>query len=505
MRGAASQVFAFGSRLFEHALVLPSFLLAWGPDRYADWLLLHALALLVAFADGGQCVHWANRLSFAHAREDFAEFRRLNSTGVQSVVATVVVLGGIVGAGLLALLDAGIPALTATNPTEARETLRLMVVTGMVMLLQVHLLGLYRAVGEFPRSTVAGALAALASSLGTVAALAAGAGPAAVATVSLVIHSAATVVMAIDLLVRHPILTPARPRPRRDDMLELLNRAPLNLFPQIGQWGWQGGTVTIIGLVAPASEIVVAFVALRTLFGVPRVLLGQLIQTIGVEAARAMARNDLDFVGRAWRESAPAIACLAGATCGMAVGIGPGLLHVWSAGHVAVAGDVLALMAVGTVLASTTTIPATTLMFANRPFPAAIATIGGLTAGLGAIAALTPSLGLHGAVAGLLVGESGVQCLIVLMLVPRVVPIDWVGLLGPAMIRGMFAGLLTGVATWLAAYAVEPAGAVGRIVVGAGCGAIVAGSAIALIGLRPYHRQWLMQYVRTVMLPRSSR
>lgn len=500
LRGAKAQAFAVACRIAEHILVLPVFLLTWGPEIYADWLLLHAVSLLVSFSDLGQMTHWANRLSSAYARQEFDEFRRLVPIGFCVAFGTVTVVGTLIGFALITVGPTFLASTEAMDGGTAAATFTVLILASLVILGQGYFIGLYRAVGEFPSGTIAGAATVLMTSFSLVLALALGAGPVVAAGTIALVHALGTLWMAAHLLKRFPVLRPARCAPRRPDFEGLVGRAPFNLLPQIGQWVWQSGTLTIIGLTTAAPDIIVAFVALRTLSSIPRVVLIQLAQGIGVEIARAFAQQDFGAISRLLAGIAPMLSCVSGAAAGILVGIGPPLLQFWSADHVAVEPGVFVILAIGTVVIVPANLAAMALLFTGRPHHVALGTLVGMAAGQSLVYALTPEVGLWGAILGVVVGESLLQSLVSVRAAERLLPIGWFKLLASALGRGLIVCVAAAATSTVASEFAAPLGLPMQISIGAACGVMIASMIIAGIGLAPHHREWLWSHLKGGMI-----
>lgn len=73
----------------EQILLVPVFLVLWGPDRYGDWLVLLSAAGFVALLDTGLQAYYANAMQAALSQGKPDVFRRLFHQGA-ALYATII-------------------------------------------------------------------------------------------------------------------------------------------------------------------------------------------------------------------------------------------------------------------------------------------------------------------------------------------------------------------------------------------------------------------------------
>lgn len=252
--GAASQI-----------LLVPLFLDAWGSGRYGQWVTLQAAIGYLAALDLGLQCYVINRLTAHHVRgERDAYHRTLRSALALSVsLACLVFL-------FVALLALGFPLaswlLGTTAVAEAGPlVIILLAATILGALPQGILTGLYRTVGEYPRSVVIGIVQRTFFVVGTVVALKLGAGMVTVASMHLV-PIAGTLAYALwDLRRRHAEITLGLAFRDRRFALGFLAPSFGFFLLQAGMLTTLQGTTLVVGALFGASSVAL-FVTLRTLY-----------------------------------------------------------------------------------------------------------------------------------------------------------------------------------------------------------------------------------------------
>lgn len=139
----------------------PLFLHAWGVDIYGEWLLLSSFVAYLSLSDMGGQLYVVNRLTQAHASRDMDLFRTLLRTGliVFLVMPAIFFLGFILFINLYHVES--IFGIVKTSHQEVLWVLIILAFQFLFSLPQGMLLGVYRAVGMYPRGVMLGNLVSL--------------------------------------------------------------------------------------------------------------------------------------------------------------------------------------------------------------------------------------------------------------------------------------------------------------------------------------------------------
>jgi O-antigen/teichoic acid export membrane protein len=254
-------------------------------------------------------------------------------------------------------------------------------------------------------------------------------------------------------------------------------------------------TVILISTLAAAGTPVVMYTTMRTLTGMARMVMDQIMHVTGVEIARQFAEKDEraltalhQFMGR-----------LAGGICGALAGmiafIGPPFLAIWTVGRVPFDGAIFWPLLGTAGLAGPSVAGISVLLFINRPGGMARAYGGAGAVVLCLCLLLIPPLGAAGAAWAVLVAEACVLSVLIPVETAKIVggsPFRFI----PA-IQGVAAAsfAISGTAAWLAVYLTGGNSLTGLIAAGAVWVVLVSAPLFYLVFNRA-RRQWIADRLR---------
>jgi len=143
----------------QNIVLVPLFLVAWGPDVYGNWLVLLAVISYLSLMDLGGQNYIANLLALEHSRGDEPAFRQRLSEGVS--------LFGLIGIGGFALLTSLILALVQfrlpapSQPLDPEKAWTLWLLAANTLLLSIPFgvyVMVYRTTGLFSHGQMVGNL-----------------------------------------------------------------------------------------------------------------------------------------------------------------------------------------------------------------------------------------------------------------------------------------------------------------------------------------------------------
>lgn len=434
----------------EQILLVPVFLVFWGPERYGDWLVLLSAAGFVALLDTGLQTYYANAMQAALAQRNAEGFARLFHQGTAVYAAVICVT-----LPVLAVIAHQAPwaewlnlKRTAAGPAA-----------GVVLILGLNFLAalpfgmanaVYRAHGHFATGIMVANLARLVLVGAVALSLWSGAGMTALALVYVACISASWAAMIAHQRRHYPGLRYGIAWPDRGARKALCAIAPLYAVAPASMLVTTHATVVLISTLAAAGTAVVMYTTLRTLTGVARMAMDQIMHVTGVEIARQFAEGDRRALGTLH----DFIARLAGGVCGALAGlvavIGPPFLAIWTVGRVPFDAAVFWPLLATAGLSGPSIAGISVLLFINRPggMARAYALSGGVTLCL--CVTLIPLLGAAGAAWAVLIAEACILSVIIPVQAARIVGASPVRLI--ARIQGMAVAsfALSGAAAWLA-------------------------------------------------------
>jgi O-antigen/teichoic acid export membrane protein len=294
---------------------------------------------------------------------------------------------------------------------------------------------------------------------------------------------------------RYPDLRYGVSWPDRDALKDLVAVAPLYAVVPAAMLVTTHATIILISSLAAAGKAVVMYSTMRTLTGVARMVMDQLMHVTGVEIARQFAQGDR----RALTTLYDFMARLSGGICGTLAGliaiIGPPFLTIWTVGKVPFDGAIFWPLLGAAGLAGPSVAGVSVLLFINRPggMARAYAVAGGVTLCLCLV--LIPPLGAAGAAWAVLVAETCILSIVIPMRTAKIVGGSPVRLI--ALIQGIavISFAISSAIAWLALSIVGGSSLAGLILVGAIWAALVSAPLYFLIFNRP-RRQWIADRLR---------
>src|SRR5580704_11858406 len=182
MQNVMGQVASMLVSILDRVVVVGLLLRYWGPNRFSDWSVLQAAALLVSFAELGMQTYFLNLQQAAFARNDRDGFARSVALALGIYGALSVALAAGLAMAVL-LVGTSIFTLQTIDPSEARLVFLLLGLGVIVGFGRAVVSSVYAATGRFARAVVLQALIQLVLTCATIAAILLGGGPVALATI----------------------------------------------------------------------------------------------------------------------------------------------------------------------------------------------------------------------------------------------------------------------------------------------------------------------------------
>lgn len=278
--------------------LVPLFLLYWGSDQYAVWLLISAVVSYLTLVDFGGQLFIINKLTIHAAKEDWLGYQQtFQSILVLYVVVPLTVL--ILFFGLLYLGWAVVPNISAeASVTTIRLAAGVMAAQVLASLLQGILVGVYRTLNELPRSLMLTNGMLLAQLVFQVIALVAGGGFIGVALAAFIPVIGLSIYVAIDL-------------PRRFSHIDFfsLSHVTLRIIPSLFapslyffliQFSYSlsmNGPILVMGYLSNATTLVL-FHSARTMVNLIKQTVSLLSHTLAPEFTRLDATGKIEGVAR---------------------------------------------------------------------------------------------------------------------------------------------------------------------------------------------------------------
>ena len=404
--GWISKGMGIGITFGEQILLVPVFLVLWGPERYGDWLVLLSTAGFIALLDTGLQTYYANAMQASLSRNQPDAFHRLFHQGTALYATILCVSLPLVG---LAVTQADWNSLLNLREAGANSTQEILLVLALYFLITLPFgmaNAVYRAHGHFATSIMVGNLVRLGLLAAVALSLWTGGSMAALSIVYVVVTLASWAAMIAHQKKRYADLRYGVAWPNRAAFKDLLSVAPLYAVIPAAMLITAHATVIMISTLAAAGKSVVMYTTMRTLTGIARMVMDQIMHVTGVEIARQYAEDDAralktlyDFVGR-----------LAGGICGTLAGliafIGPPFLAIWTVGKVPFDAGIFWPLLATAGFAGPSVAGVSVLLFINKPggMARAHAIAAGTVLCLGLL--LIPSLGAAGAAWSVLIAET---------------------------------------------------------------------------------------------------
>lgn len=406
IRNSGAQLLAFVVSLFDRLFVLGVLLRAWGPQVFAEWILLIALAGLVGMGELGLNIYYGNRLQAAFAKGNELEFRRIVGVALTcsfTVAAFVflVFLTGTLSGFFSAQLELG-----QLEGEQANSALIMLCFVAASRIARGSISQIFRGRRDFfvlllLDSVVLFAAAAVSVAVGLI-----GGSPEKLAVALLATDLLfGWGVMIVVLRKRYPELRAHPALPSRNELFDLFSQGKWLAIQQGAPVVWLQGPLLVLGLVGVSGSPLISFVVLRTLANIARSMCTMLSISAGVEIAHAHHASSRSEVVRSLTSVRLALAVLTASIAGGIMAFGSEITGLWTSRPELFDVNVVFALLVGTVFASASTPVASFLMLSQSARIPATAQLVQIGLGLTLCAALTPAYGVLGAAIGLAIGE----------------------------------------------------------------------------------------------------
>lgn len=403
--GAAGKAVTLGVSVAEQFLLVPVFLLFWGPERYGDWLALLATAGFLVLIDFGLQTYFANAFQMRLARGDEPGFTRLlhQAFGTYGAIIAVAAPAAVIAA-LLVPWDGLLNLRSGATATPA--ALVLLALHMLVNLPFGVVVAVYRAHGRFATGIMVGNLSRLGLIGAVAAALWAGGGLVAVAAVFFAVPAVSWVCAVFHQKRVWPGLRYGIALPDGAAIRDAARVAPLYALIPLAMTLTLHGAVILIAALAGAGGAVAAYSTLRTLAGVTRLASDQISQVTGVEMARQYAQDDRAALIRLYGFVVRLTGALSGTLAGLVAVIGAPFLGLWTLGRIGFDGGIFWPLLAAGALSGPSLAATSVLHFINRPRGLATAHVCAGAVVVVLAAGLIPVLGAAGAAWGVLAAEA---------------------------------------------------------------------------------------------------
>lgn len=488
---ALSLVVSFADRF----LVVGILLRVWGPQVYADWVLLLSCAGLLSLGELGLNIYYGNVLQKAHVNNDPGRFQRMVSVALACSLA----LGGLLGAvALLVLLSVDLPGFLSVSALSRGEAIVGLFLLGLATLSRIVRGGIspiYRGRQAFARGIVIdlgflGSLVVVSVAAGLM-----GAAPVLLAVFYLACDLlAGWGLMLWDMSRRWPEISFRPQLPTRAELGDMAHQMRWFAVLHIASTAWVSLPVVLLGYLGLTGVALVSFLLLRIMANLGRQLAAMLAMSSGVEIAGVHHAGRSDDAAR---QLAAVGRVLASITAAMAVAValfGEPFVALWT-GQSTLFDKSTAAALFAAVLVSAPTLPLLMFeIFSNAPKPVAIASLTQLALGLAGCALLAVPYGVPGAAMGLFIGEAIGQGIVLPAMASRHAGLDYWRYLGQCLGVMALTALWCGAVGLTVRLVIDPHGLAGLLASGVLWGVI--GLVPALAAVMPAaHRAWIAQRV----------
>jgi O-antigen/teichoic acid export membrane protein len=135
-------------------LLVPLFIRMWGVDIYGEWLLLSSIVAYLSLTDLGGQLYIINRLTQAYSKNDIELFRKVLHSGLALFIILPLITLIIFSSVIYSVNIASIFQISKTDQSIASIVLVILAFQVVVFMPQGILLGIYRAVGLFPKGVM---------------------------------------------------------------------------------------------------------------------------------------------------------------------------------------------------------------------------------------------------------------------------------------------------------------------------------------------------------------
>jgi O-antigen/teichoic acid export membrane protein len=268
-QGTLANILSVFISMAGHFVLTPVFLMHWGVGLYGEWLTLSAAVAYMALLDFGMQTYVVNRLTQCYALGELDDYTRILHSGLMLSLGLTATGAVIVVPFLFAMPVERWFRFTYTGHSTAALVAVLLTVQVLASIPHGLFTGIYRSIGEYPRSQMINNARLLATFGATLLVLLAGGQLVLLAGVQFAMLAAVTVFVLLDIRKRHPEIHIGLSKARKAEALSFLLPSSLFLVIQLaGALTVQGSTLVVGALFGAAS--VTLFVSLRTLANIIR-------------------------------------------------------------------------------------------------------------------------------------------------------------------------------------------------------------------------------------------
>jgi O-antigen/teichoic acid export membrane protein len=263
-RGVGVNVLAQVVNIFGQLVLVPLFIACWGVQLYGEWLTIAAAVGYLSIADFGMQMFVINRLNQCHAVGALDEYNRiLHSAYFLSIIIATASLILFIAAFVFLPINIWFNIVFTDRKTAV--IVLILLATQVAFSIPIGLIaGIYRTIGEYPRSVMIGLAQRVASIIITAAILSTGAQLSVVALAQILPLIAVAIFVWLDLRRRHPeIHLGVRHRNMRQALSFLVPSFFFFLIQMATVLTLQGSTL-VVGALYGAGAVAV-FVTLRVL------------------------------------------------------------------------------------------------------------------------------------------------------------------------------------------------------------------------------------------------
>lgn len=318
----------------QELILVPVYLLHWGPAIYRDWVVMAAMAEFLALLDLGMQVYFGNVLMQRYSSGDIKGYRKVQAEAAGVYLGLVLIGMTVVGAFFAFSGESVRTDLLGVDDPETLAGFHWLAL-GVVFRLPLGLfVGAYRARGE-PQRAVIFSLVQTVSRIAVIAIpILLGVGPEGVA-IAVVVQGLAMAAVALwDQRARYD---EHWPRPTLPEPGALKTALALgggyNLHALAVTLNVQG-MVLVVSHLAVDSLSLIVFTTMRTLTGLGPQVGVQLAAMVGIEQSREQGAGRAENLLRLHRFVLRLSAAVTGAVAGLLLVVGPDLVAVWTHGKI---------------------------------------------------------------------------------------------------------------------------------------------------------------------------
>jgi O-antigen/teichoic acid export membrane protein len=330
MQNVIGQVASMLVSILDRVLVVGLLLRYWGPDRFSDWSVLQATALVLSFAEFGIQTYFLNLQQAAFARNDRDGFARSVALALGIYGALSVALAAGLAMAVL-LVGTSIFTLQTIDPSEARYVFLLLGLGVIVGFGRAVVSSVYAATGRFARAVVLQALIQLVLTCATIAAILLGGGPVALATIFFLAWGPGGLAVSLHDMRRTTEWARLAPAfPRIQELRDGIRHVKWFAFQQGGPVLWLQLPVMILNYFNISGTLLASFLVLRTCANLIRQLISFAVLGVGIEIAAILHRDSEGRTLHLAQETGISISALSGAIAAVLLGMGEPLIYHWT-------------------------------------------------------------------------------------------------------------------------------------------------------------------------------